>query len=131
MDREELKRKFIQDDTALRESLEEVVNTALEYCSMDAHGRVHLKRHDLAGKLRIKVALSAKTIANQLDESFSAEISVADLSKATGLAENAVRARASEVVDEGFAESTSRGSYRANSFRVAQFLKGLAAGVRK
>jgi Fic family protein len=131
MDREELKRKFIQDDAALRDSLEEVVNTALEYCAMDAHGRVHLKPHNLAGKVRIKLALSAKAIANQLDETFSAEISVADLSKATGVAENAVRARASEIVDEGFAESTTRGSYRANPFRVVQFLKELAGRSRQ
>jgi hypothetical protein len=131
MDREELKRKFILDDAAIRDGLEEVVNTALQYCAVDPSGRVHLKRHDLAGKLRVKVVLSAKTIANQLDESFSAEITAADLSKATGLAENQARARASEAVDEGFAESPMRGSYRANPFRVAQFLKGLEGGVKK
>jgi Fic family protein len=131
MDREELKRKFILDDAAIKNNLEEVVNTALHYCAVDASGRVYLKQHDLAGKARVKVVLSAKTIANQLDDSFSAEITVADLSKSTGLAENQARARASEAVDEGFAESTARGSYRANPFRVAQFLKGLAGVAKK
>jgi hypothetical protein len=125
MDREDLKRKFILDDAAIRDSLEEVVNIALQYCAVDTKGNVHLKEHDLPGKLRVKVVLSAKTIASQLDESLRSEISVADLSKATGLAENQARARASEAVDEGFAESPTRGSYRANSFRIAQFLKGL------
>ena len=131
MDREELKRKFILDDAAIRDSLEEVVNIALQYCAVDTSGRVHLKQHDLSGKLRVKVVLAAKTIANQLDESLSAEITVADLSKATGLAENQARARASEAVDERFAEPTGRGAYRANPFRVAQFLKGLAEGAKK
>ncbi len=131
MDREELKRKFILDDAAIRDSLEEVVNIALQYCALDASGRVHLKQYDLAGKVRVKVVLSAKAIANQLDESFSADITVADLSKATGLAENQARARASEAVDEGFAESAVRGSYRASPFRVAQFLKELSGGAQK
>ncbi len=131
MDREELKRKFILDDAAIRDSLEEVVNTALQYCAVDSKGKVYLKEQDLPGKLRVKVVLSAKTIANQLDESLGAEITVADLSQATGLAENQARARASEAVDEGFAESPARGSYRANPFRVAQFLKGLAGGAKK
>jgi hypothetical protein len=131
MDREELKRKFILDDSAIKDSLEDVVNIALRYCAVDTKGNVHLKEHDLPGKLRVKVVLSAKTIANQLDEALSAEISVADLSKATGLAENQARARASESVDEGFAESPARGSYRASPFRVVQFLKGLAGGAKK
>ena len=131
MDREELKRKFILDDAAIRGNLEEVVDTALLYCAVDASGKVHLKQYDLPGKARVKVVLSAKMIANQLDGSLSAEITAADLSKATGLAENQARARASEAVDEGFAESDTRGSYRANPFRVAQFLKGLAGGDRQ
>jgi hypothetical protein len=131
MNREDLKNKFILDDAAIKDSLEEVVNTALQYCVVDARGKVHLKDHNLPGKLRVKVALSAKTIANQLDESFSAEITVTDLSEATGLAENQARARASEAVDERFAESPARGTYRAKPFRVAQFLKELARGAGK
>ena len=131
MDREELKRKFILDDAGIKDSLEEVVNTALVYCAVDATGRVHLRQHDLPGKKRVKIVLSAKTIANQLDGSLSAEITVSELSKATGLAENQARARAAEAVDEGFAEAPERGSYRANPFRVAQFLKGLAGEASK
>jgi Fic family protein len=130
MDREALKRKFILDETAIKDNLEEVVNTALQYCAVDAKGKVYLKQHDLPGKLRVKLVLSAKVIANELDESLSPQITVADLSKATGLAENQARARASEAVDEGFAESPERGSYRANAFRVAQFLKGMAGGQK-
>jgi hypothetical protein len=131
MDREELRRKFIQDDEAIRKSLEEMVNVAFEYCAVDPHGGVHLKQRDLGGKTVVKLVLAAKAIANQLDESISAEATVAELSKATGLAENAARARASEAVAERFAESNARGSYRANPFHVAQFLTALGKGGKK
>ncbi len=126
MGTEDLKRKFILDDAGLREVLGEVVNTALRYCAVDSSGKVHLKTHDFTGKVRVKIALSAKAIANQLDSSFSPDLTVTDLARATGLAENQARARAAEAVNEGFAEAPGRGSYRANPFRVVQFLKGLS-----
>jgi hypothetical protein len=131
MGADDLKRKFILDEAGLRENLEDVVNTALQYCVMDSSGRVHLKRQDLVGKIRVKIVLSAKAIANQLDASFSPELTVCELARATGLAENQARARAAEAMGEGFADSPARGSYRANPFRVAQFLKDLSKGDPK
>jgi hypothetical protein len=128
---EDLRRKFILDEAGIRESLEDVVNTALQYCAVDSTGKVHLKRHDFPGKVRVKIALSAKAIANQLDSSFTPDLTVADLSRATGLAENQARARAADAVSEGFAEAPERGSYKANPFRVAQFLKELSKGASK
>lgn len=128
---EDLKRKFILDEAGLKETLEDVVNTALQYCAVDSSGKVHLKRHDFTGKIRVKIALSAKAIANQLDASFTPDLTVTDLARATGLAENQARARAADAVGEGFAEAPERGSYRANPFRVVQFLKDLSKEVQK
>jgi hypothetical protein len=128
---DDLRRKFILDEAGIRESLEDVVQTALQYCAVDSTGKVHLKQHDFPGKVRVKIALSAKAIASQLDSSFTPDLTVADLSQATGLAENQARARAADAVSEGFAEAPERGSYKANPFRVAQFLKELAKGASK
>ena len=125
MTNEELKRKFIVDESTLAKDLENVVEKALEFCVVDNAGRVHLKKHGFPAKVSIKLALTARRIASQLDSNFTPELSIEEISTATGLPGNQVRARLNEVVAERFAEVSGRGVYKANAFRIPAFLDEL------
>lgn len=128
MSLEDLKKQFIVDEDSMRRDLEPLVRRAIKYCVVDTQGRIHLKDHSMAGKLKIKLALAAKAIAYQLDNTFKAEISLDELATVSGLPANQARARVAEVVEERFAESVGRGSYRANVYRLPRFMDELEKG---
>ena len=125
MNSEDLKRRFIVDEKTVAKDLETLVEKALEFCVVDTTGRVHLKQHELPAKVRIKLVLSARRIASQLDASFSPELSIEEITAATGLPSNQVRARLNEVAADRFAEASGRGTYKANTFRIQSFLDEL------
>jgi predicted transcriptional regulator len=57
--------------------------------------------------------------------SVNAEVTAEEISAYTGLPKDQVSARAKECVDEGFAERTNRGSYKARQFKIEAFVGGL------
>src|SRR5579884_3467277 len=104
MSLEEAKKRFIVDEKVANEQLEELIGVATAHCVVDTTGRVHLKNRQLSGKNKVKLILAARTLASQLDSSFSPETTVDELVAATGLPSNQIRARIAEVIEERFAE---------------------------
>jgi hypothetical protein len=128
MTREELKQKFIVDANVLRDRLEPLVTKALEHCLVGENGIVHIESKHLSSKDRIKLVLAARSLAAQLSDDLSNEVSVADLATSTGLPENQIRARANDLVKERFANSSKRGVYAANAHKIEAFLDSLSNG---
>jgi hypothetical protein len=125
MDIADLKKKFIVSESEVGKDLAQLVEKALEFCVVDNTGRVHLKGSGLPAKIRIKLILSARRIASQLDGSFSPELTIEEIALAAGMPGNQVRARLGEIVTERFAEASGRGAYKANAFRISAFLDEL------
>lgn len=130
MSLEELKRKFIVDEDTLRTKLEALVHKASTHCVVDTKGGIHINNSNLKGRDRLKLALAARALAARLDDRISAEVSVPELVTATGLPANQVRARATEIVEGHFAETVTKGVYRANAHRVEQFITELPEDSR-
>ena len=122
---EDLKSRFIVDQAETRAQLEKYVERALSFCVVDKEGRVHLRDQSLSGGERVRLILVARAIANQLDETISADVGVSDVAWSSGLPENQARARLNEAQQERFAESVRRGVYRANVHRIGRFLDDL------
>lgn len=125
MNKEELKRKFIVGADALKDRIEELVTKALDHCVVSENGIVHVISKGLSTKDRIKLVLTARSLAAQLTEDLPAEVSVSELVISTGLPENQVRARANDLVKERFANSPTRGVYVANAHKIETFLDSL------
>lgn len=128
MNREELRSRFILDESALRADIEALTTKALKYCHLDASGRVHIKNSRLSGAVRVKLALTAKLLGSELDPSFSSDMTVEEAADATALPSNQARARLADAVRERFAKSVGRGVFRAYSHQVGSFLDALDAG---
>jgi hypothetical protein len=123
---EKLKQEFLISDDVAKVQLEQLLTKALPLCAVDQKGRVHFKSTDLSSKNKVALALAARRLASELDEKFPATLSVAELSDSTGLSHAQVRARASELIRERFAESPSRGTFKALPHKLEHFLNTVA-----
>ena len=124
---EELKRQFIVDEDVLKSRLEPVVTKALVHCRMDKDGRVEIRNAGLSGKDQVKLTLAARLIGAEMDPAISPEVSVAEITKFTGLPANQVRARGKDAIEDKFAQSPRSGIYRALPHKIEPFLDGLSA----
>jgi hypothetical protein len=125
MDLNELRDRFLVDDDIRQDRLAKLVEKALAHCVVHKNGAVELRHGRLAGKDQVKLVLSARLIASSLEESLPGDVTVDQLSEYTGLPKNQAAARAKECLDERFAERSARGSYRARSLKVEEFLDSL------
>jgi hypothetical protein len=89
---EDIRKKFIVDDDALKSRLEAIAAKALQLCVLDRKGNVHFSNSKLTPRERLRLTLAARAIGAQLDDKLKAEVSVDDLSANTGLPKNQVRA---------------------------------------
>ena len=128
---EELKKKFIVDDDVLKERLEAIATKALERCFLDKNGNVHFNNPKLKSTEKLRLILAARAVAAQMDETLRAEVSLSELATNSGMAENQVRARASELVKEKSATSPKRGFYAAVPHKVEGLLDSVAKSSKK
>lgn len=123
---EELKKQFIVDDDMLKARLEPIVTKALIHCRIDKKGQVLITDAKLSGKEQVRLTLAARAIGSQMDPTVSAEVSVVEIAKFTGLPANQVRARGKDAIEDKFAESPRAGVYRAMPHKIEAFLDTLA-----
>lgn len=126
MSLDELKKKFIVSDDILKSRIESLIEKALSHCAVTKNGLVHIADNRLPARDKIKLVLVARALASQLDPQFSAEVSVSDLVRSTGIEPKQLSARINEVVKERFASTTARGVYTANPQKIEAYLDSLS-----
>ena len=124
---EELRKQFIVEEDVLKARLEPIVAKALAHCRLDKNGQVLITDTSLSGKEQVKLALAARAIGAQMDSAISPDVSVAEISRFTGLPGNQVRARGKDAIGDRFAQSLKTGMYRALPHKVEAFLDSLNA----
>ena len=127
---DDLRRQFLVDEDLDEERLAALIKKLLPICVVNKKGVVQIKRSGLPGRDLVKIVLVARLVAHKLDESIPDELDAAALAANTGMPRNQVAARAKEVVDEAFAERTTRGNYRASLWKVNEFLEELTKQER-
>src|SRR6266705_2126664 len=123
---EELRKKFIVDEDAIKSKLEPLVTKALAHCQIDKNGHVLIYDSKLSGREQVMLVLAARLIASELDQNIPAEVSVGELEKDTGLPSNQIRARGNEVIKAKFALSPRAGVYKALPHKIEAFLDGIS-----
>jgi len=128
---EELRTQFVVEGDVLKMRLEPIVTKAMQHCKIDRNGQVMISNANLSSKQQVILILVARAIASQLDTAISAEVTVSEIHKYTGLPENQVRARGNEALKEKLAESPKPGSYKAIAYKVEAFIDNLPAPADK
>ena len=62
---EEIKKKFIVDDDALKTRLEAIAVKALERCVLDTKGNVHFSNKKLTPREKLRLTLAARASAHK------------------------------------------------------------------
>lgn|GEM_PF-4479561 len=124
---EELKKRFIVDDDALKSRLEAIATKALDRCVLDTKGNVHFNNPKLNPREKLRLTLAARAIGAQMDSKFKAEVSVEELSVNSGLPKDQVYARAGELVKQKLATSPKRGYYAAIPYKVEALIDSVPA----
>src|ERR1700730_17873789 len=108
---EEIKKKFIIDDDALKTRLGPIATKALQHCVLDAKGNVHFNDPKLTPRQKLRLTLAARAIGAQMDAKIKSEVSVQELSANTGLPNEQVSARGAELVKLTCVSGTLTPSY--------------------
>ena|ERR1700734_1199539 len=119
--------KFIVSEDAFKQRLERIVGKALKHCVIDRSGQVLIQNQQLSGRDQVKLVLAARSLASQLDDKISATVTVAEISKYTGLPTNQVRARGKEAINDKFADSPTVGLYQAIPNKIEAFLERISS----
>ncbi len=122
---EELKSRFLVSSDLSEAQMHSLLELAVNHCAVDAAGNVEIKDRTLKAKDKLMLVLSARRIAHALEDSIISEVTITELSQNAGVAEEQVRARASELIKERQVEMISRGVYRALLHRIEPFLRQL------
>jgi hypothetical protein len=125
MDLEELRKRFIIDEDAIKTRLEPLVGKALLHCKIDKGGQVLITDARLSSRDQLLLVLAARSIASVLDSSISADVTIAEIGEYTGLPANQIRARGTEAIKGKLAEASKRGTYRAIPHRIESFLDSI------
>ena len=122
---EDLKKKFIVDETYERERLKNDVERLLRHCRITRQGRVIITSGKLTAKEKIGLVISARFIANKLQKSIPENVTAEELSKYTYIPKPGVSRRTAELVNEAFVFRPEPATYRANPARIDEFLDTL------
>jgi hypothetical protein len=126
MSLEELRKSFIVDEDDLRAQLEPMVAKATKHCLVGKNGQVHIKDNKLTAARQVMLVLAARAVASRLEAEIAAEVTVAEISRFTGIPDNQVRARGKDLMKARLVESPARGVYRAMFHKVDAFLDELS-----
>jgi hypothetical protein len=128
MNNEELRKQFFVDDDVLKVRLETLVSKASKYCKIDKLGQVMILDANISRKNQVMLTLIGRAIASQLDSKISANVNISEIAKSTDLAENQIRARLNEFMNDRYrlVDSPSRGIYRAVPHKIETFLDALS-----
>ena len=126
MDIEDLKKDFIVDAKEFEtEDIVESVKLILKYCKIDSNGNIHLMNHDLTQSEKISIALTARFLANKIQNSIDSKVSVEELSAALNMEPNTVSARLTELTQGKVVNRIEEGTYAIASFHIKRFFKEL------
>ncbi len=120
-----LKEKFIVSEEIDEKRISEFVERLLPFCKVTKSGGIIIEKAGLTTIEKIKIALTARFLANHLDSEISSDVSGDELSSSLMIPKNQVLARLKELKDKKFALRVSKGVYRVNLFQIDDLLKDL------
>jgi tryptophanyl-tRNA synthetase len=128
---EELEKQFIFDKDMEHEDIKDLIGRILKMCKTDNSGFVIIRKSNLTIAQKIMLVLSARYLANKLQQKLNKDISILEVCKTKELAnmvkeEDAViTARLKELKDDRKIISPGRGEFKIAPYAIKDFLTEL------
>ncbi len=120
---EELKKSFIVDEESFEEQeLAQLIEAINKICVLDKTGNVRFRKEKLIDKEKIRYILIARFLANKLDSTISKTVKNADIESVLKKTKPQIRARLSELREEGIIKDISRDEHEIKPIMVHKIL---------
>ena len=119
-----IKEKFIISKKLELQTIEAYAERLLPFCTVYSDGEIALGNEKLTTLEKVKVALTARYLANGLDNTISAEITPEELVHWLNIPKDQISARLKDTRDAHFASTSEKGS-TAYSQKIGDFLTEL------
>lgn len=127
--KDELKNKFIVDETTTRKDTEQLIEKALKYGRVSKSGDIIIDQVKLSQDNILKLALVLRFLAHGIDESITESLRPTELTKVMGERVESVGSRLSQLAKSGFAKKSGYGQYIVHNYKVDKFLDELESGT--
>jgi len=130
-DLEDLEKQFILNEDMEHEDIKELITRITNFCKVDNKGFVLIHNKQLRIQDKIMLVLSARYLANKLQQKLGKEASILELVKAKEMSEmlkekdTVVIARLKELKDDKKIISQGRGIYKIASYAIKDLLNDL------
>ncbi|RLG44252.1 MAG: hypothetical protein DRN81_04920 [Thermoproteota archaeon] len=130
-DLEELEKEFIMSEDMEHDEIRELIGLVLGICKIDKKGYVVIRRTGLTMQQRIMVVLTARYLANKLQQELERESPIDETCTTMEIAnmlkekDTVVRVRLKELKDDKKVLSPKRGVFRIAPYEIKEFLKEL------
>lgn len=128
---EDLEKEFILNEDLEHENIKDLISRILKLCKIDTRGFVDIQKPGLTILQKIQLTLSARYLANKLQQKLGRESSIEEICKTkelTGMLkekETVVTARLKELKDAKKVISPSRGVFKIAPYKIKDFLTEL------
>lgn len=128
---EDIEKQFILNEDMEHEDIEEFIKRILSFCKIDSKGFVRIQKPDLIIPQKIMLVLSARYLANKLQEklgkkdSISEKVSAEELSNMLRSKKSVIVARVKDLKDSNKLNSPSKGTYQVSPYAIEDFLDEL------
>lgn len=128
---EELEKEFILSEDMEHDDIKDLISRILEMCKIDTKGHVVIRKSDLTMQQRIMLVLSARYLANKLQQKLSRESSIDETCKTMDIAnmlkekDTVIRVRLKELKDAKKVISSGRGVFKIAPYEIKDFLTEL------
>lgn len=128
---ENLEKQFILNEDMEHEDIKDLINRILTFCKIDNKGFVVIQISGLSIPQKIMLTLTARYLANKLQQKLNRDSSIAENSNAKELAsmlrekEAVIAARLKELKDSKKIISPDRGIFKIAPYAIKEFLTTL------
>ena len=128
---EDLEKKFILNEDMEHEDIGSLTNRILRFCKVDNKGFVIIEKMNLKIADKVMLVLSARYLANRLQQKLGKEPTISEVSNAGEIAkilrekETIIAARLNDLKIAKKIISPKRGIFKVASYEVEKFIKGI------
>jgi len=126
--KDDLKNKFIVDESHVRQNTERFIEKALKYGRVSKGGDMIIDKAHLSQDNTLRLALVLRYLGHSLDETIPETVRPSELTKVMGERIESVGSRLSQLAKNGFVKKSGYGQYVVQPYKVEKFLDDLEAG---
>lgn len=120
-----IKKMFILEDENFTGNTANIAKRLIKYGRITKKGEIIIDADNLTQDQILKLCLSIKFIANEMDDKIEKYVKPTDLVKIMNERSESIGSRLSKLLNDGFVKKVGYGRYVINNYKIETFIKSL------